>query len=108
VKKMSNSDVFGSPMILTGNRPVSPFGAALYNSSSVTAAAKTGRRTLQVLCNLLGFSSRDQRIRKTVLELSKLDNRTLRDIGLDRTVITRVAQEIAETRDHSVTRRFKR
>jgi len=105
---MSNSDVFGSPMILTGNRPVSPFGAAIYNSSSATAAAKTGRRTLQVLRSLFGFTSRDQRIRKTVLELSKLDNRTLRDIGLDRTAITRVAQEIADKRVHRVTRRSNR
>jgi uncharacterized protein YjiS (DUF1127 family) len=106
--KMSNSDVFGSPMILTGNRPVSPFGAAACNSTSATAAARIGRRTLQVLRDLFGFSSRDQRIRKTVLELSKLDNRTLRDIGLDRTAITRVAQEIADKRDRSVTRRSNR
>lgn len=105
---MSNSDVFGSPMILTGHRPVSPFGAAICNSSSATAAARTGRRTLQVLRRLLGFTSRDRRIRKTVLELSKLDNRTLRDIGMERTAILGVAQDIAERHEDSVTGRFHR
>lgn len=105
---MSNSDVFGSPMILTGHRPVSPFGAAIYNRSSARAAAKTGHRTLQVLRRLFGFTSRDQRIRKTALELSKLDDRTLRDIGVERTAILGVAQEIADRREHSVSRRFRR
>lgn len=105
---MSNSDVFGSPMILTGHRPVSPFGAANYNSSSATVAARAGRRTLQVLRSLFGYASRDQRIRKAMLELSKLDNRTLRDIGLDRTSITGVAQQIAGRRGDSSTRRLHR
>ena len=106
VMTMSNSDVFGAPMILTGNRPASPFGAAFYNSSSATATA--GRSTLQVLCRLFGFTSRDRRIRKTVLELSKLDNRTLRDIGLERTAIVSVAQQIADRRGGDITRRNRR
>jgi uncharacterized protein YjiS (DUF1127 family) len=95
-------------MILTGYRPVSPFGAAICYSSSATAAVRTGRRALQALRRLFRFNSRDQRIRKTVIELSKLDNRTLRDIGVDRTAIMSVAQEIAEGRGRSFTRRFHR
>jgi len=106
VMTMSNSDVFGSPMILTGRRPVSPFGAAISTSSSATAAAQTGRRLLQVLRALFGTSSRDQRIRHTVFELSKLDDRTLRDIGLDRSAIVSAAQGLAERRRSGVTRRF--
>ena len=105
---MSNSDVFGSPMILTGHRPVSPFGASLYNSSSATVAAQTGRRVLRFLRGLFGPSSRDQRIGKTVLELSKLDDRTLRDIGLNRSVIMSAAQELADGRDFRRSRRFLR
>ena len=105
---MSNSDVFGSPMILTGHRPVSPFGAAIYNSSSATVAAQTGRRALRFLRSLFSPSSRDQRIGKTVLELSKLDDRTLRDIGLNRSVIMSAAQELADGRDFRRSRRFLR
>lgn len=105
---MSNSDVFGSPMILTGRRPVSPFGAAISTSSRAAAATKTGRRLLQVLRVLFGTSSRDQRIRHTVLELSKLDDRTLRDIGLDRSAILSVAQEVSGRRRNDATRRFDR
>lgn len=105
---MSNSDVFGAPMILTGHRPVSPFGAAICNSSGATAAARTGRRALQVLRRFFGFTTRDQRIRKTALELSKLDNRTLRDIGVERPAILSVAQEIAERRKSNATGRFDR
>lgn len=105
---MSNSDVFGAPLILTGKSPVSPFGAAIYNSTSATAAATTGRRALQVLRRIFGFTSREQRIRKTVLELSKLDNRTLRDIGLERTAIMGVAQQIADRREGDTTRRIRR
>jgi len=93
VMRMSNSHVFGSPMILTGRNAVSPFGAAIYQNSSATAAAKTGRSLLQTLRRLLTPAGRDRRIRKTVMELSKLDNRTLRDIGLDRTMIVSAAQE---------------
>ncbi len=93
VMRMSNSDVFGSPMILTGRNAVSPFGAAIYHNSSATVAAKTGRNLLQTLRSLLMPAARDRRIRKTVVELAKLDDRTLRDIGLDRTMIVSVAQE---------------
>lgn len=93
VMRMSNSDVFGSPMTLTGRNAVSPFGAAIYQNSSATAAAKTGRSLLQALRGLLTPAGRDRRIRKTVVELSRLDDRTLRDIGLDRSMIVGAAQE---------------
>ena len=78
---MSNSDVFGSPMNLTGRRPVSPFGGASYAIASDRATAKTGRGLLRALRNFFTAGLRDRRIRKTVVELSKLDDRTLRDIG---------------------------
>ena len=108
VKKMSNSQVFGSPMILTGPRPVSPFGAASYANSSAAAAAKAGRGLLQALRDLAAATARDRRVRKTVHELSKLDNRTLRDIGLDRSAIVSVAQDIADGRGPAATRRLRR
>jgi uncharacterized protein YjiS (DUF1127 family) len=47
---------------------------------------------------------RDRRIRKTVVELSKLDDRMLRDIGLDRSAIVSAAQEA----DAGKGRRFRR
>jgi len=104
VMNMSNSQVFGSPMILTGRKPVSPFGAAIYANSRVSAAASTGRGFLQTLRGLLSPLGRDRRIRKTMVELSKLDDRVLRDIGLNRTAIVSAAAE-AEARR---TRRFRR
>ena len=102
VMTMSNSQVFGSPMNLTGRKPVSPFGAANYIHSS--EAATTGRRLQQALRSLLAPMGRDRRIRKTVVELSKLDDRMLRDIGLDRSAIVSAAQEA----DAGKGRRFRR
>ena len=93
VMKMSNSDVFGSPMILTGRKPVSPFGADIYARSSRSAAVMIGRRLLQAIESFLDSMGRDRRIHQTVVELSRLDNRALRDIGLDRSAIISVAQE---------------
>ena len=46
----------------------------------------------------------DRRIRKTVLELSRLDNHMLRDIGLNRAAIISAAHE-AERKRQS-TRRY--
>lgn len=92
---MSSSNVFGSPMILTGKKPVSPFGAASYALSSETPVAKTGRRLLQALQTLFTVNARDRRIHQTVEALSQLDDRTLRDIGLNRTAIVSAAQQVA-------------
>jgi len=91
-RDMSNSDVFGSPMILTGKRPVSPFGAASYALSSEAPAAKSGRRLLQALQALFTVNARDRRIHKTIEALSQLDDRTLRDIGLNRAAIISAAR----------------
>lgn len=93
---MINSNVFGSPMNLTGRKPVSPFGGASYAIASDRATAKTGRGLLRALRNLFTAGLRDRRIRKTVIELSRLDDRTLRDIGLDRTGIIGAARWAAE------------
>src|SRR3546814_680820 len=90
---MSNSQVFGSPMVLTGRKRVSPFGTASYTHSSETAAATAGRHLGESVRNLLAPTGRDRRIRRTVTELSKLDARMLRDIGLDRSAIVRAAQD---------------
>jgi uncharacterized protein YjiS (DUF1127 family) len=93
VTSMTNSDVFGSPMILTGRKAVSPFGAVIYTHSGETAVVRTGRRLGQTLRSLFKPVARNRRIRKTVVELSKLDDRMLRDIGLDRSAINSAAQE---------------
>lgn len=93
VSDMSNSDVFGSPMILTGYRPVSPFGAAPYSTLRETLPIKAGRFLAKLLRHPFGPSDKKRRIRKTVVELSKLDDRTLRDIGLSRTTINGAARE---------------
>ena len=104
VMTMSNTQVFGSPMTLTGRKAVSPFGAANYIHSSEAAAATTGRSLRQAVRSLLAPMGRDRRIRKTVVELSKLDDRMLRDIGLDRSAIVNAAQEADAGKD----RRFRR
>jgi len=104
VMNMSNTNVFGSPMILTGRKPVSPFGADIYANSSTTAVARTGRQWLRTLGVLSASLGRDRRIRNTVIELSRLDNRMLRDIGLDRSAIISVAHE-AEARASGRSRR---
>src|SRR3546814_16715606 len=61
--------------------------------SSDLAAAETGRSLKEVVRGLLAPMGRDRRIRNTVVELSKLDDRMLRDIGLDRSAIVSAAQE---------------
>jgi len=99
---MSNSDVFGSPMNLTGRKPVSPFGGAPYTTLRETMTAKLRRLLTQNLQRLLMPSLRQQRVRKTVTELSKLDDYRLRDIGLDRSTIagTSQARGARQSRSH--------
>jgi uncharacterized protein YjiS (DUF1127 family) len=95
---MSNSEVFGSPIILTGNKPVSPFGATPYTPQRDTVPA----RVLRFLAGLLrrAFVANDEtrRIRKTAVALSRLDDRTLRDIGLNRASIISAACEAEQRR----------
>ncbi len=93
VMNMSNSQVFGSPMILTGRKAVSPFGAATHVNYREPAKAANGPGVAQTIRSLLAPLGRDRRIRNTVVELSKLDDRMLRDIGLDRSAIVSAAQE---------------
>ena len=88
---MSNSDVFGSPMVLTGKKPVSPFGAAPYTTLRQSMTAKARRMLVENLQRFLKPNQRQQRVRKTVTELSKLDDYRLRDLGLDRTAIAGAA-----------------
>src|SRR3546814_12474605 len=89
VMTMSNSQVFGSPMILTGHKPVSPLGAASMIHTGEPAAAETGRRLKEVVRGLLVPRGRDPRIRNPVEGLSELGDRMLRDIGPHRTHILR-------------------
>src|SRR3546814_16218931 len=90
---MSNSQVFGSPMILTGHKPVSPFGAASMIHSGEPAAAETGRSLKEVVRGLLAPMGRDRRIRTTEVDLTTLDDRMLRHIGLDRAPILNATPE---------------
>jgi uncharacterized protein YjiS (DUF1127 family) len=94
---MTNSEVFGSPMILTGRHrhAVSPFGAA---TGTGTAMARAGRWLGRVLQHALQRQENQRRIRKTVVELSRLDNHVLRDIGLDRGAIIGAAHEAEKRR----------
>ena len=93
VTNMSNSQVFGSPMILTGHKAVSPFGAAPSLNASQAAPATTGHGLLRSLRDFLAAAAGDPEVRKTVSELSKLDDRMLRDIGLNRSAIISAANE---------------
>lgn len=95
---MSNSNVFGSPMILTGNRPASPFGAACSAQSDAAAGIPVGGRLMRVLRTLIAGPDRDRRIHKTVTALSRLDDRTLRDIGLSRGDILSAARQATDSR----------
>ena len=104
---MSNSDVFGSPMILTGYRPVSPFGAAFSSTHRESLPARAGRFLAKTLRRVFVPRAKKPRIRKTVIELSRLDDRTLRDIGLNRANIISAAQE-AESRRRRGFRRFNK
>lgn len=88
---MSNSEVFGSPMILTGNRPVSPFGAAPYAPQRDTVPAQILRFLASLLRRAFVPDDKTRRIRKTAVALSRLDDRTLRDIGLNRASIISAA-----------------
>ena len=89
---MSNSDLFGSPMILPGIRPASPFGAAIRPSF----AERVYRGVSEITQRAFGPVIRRMRIRRTVLELSNLDAHMLRDIGLDRSSIISTAHEVEE------------
>src|SRR3546814_19209737 len=89
---MSNSQVFGSPMILTDRKAVSPFGTADYAQCSETAAAERARGLGASVRRLLAPTGRDRRLRRTMAALSTLDDRMLRDLGLDRPTIVSAAQ----------------
>ena len=89
---MRNSDYFGSPMILPGIRPASPFGAAI----RPTFTEKVTRGAAEITERVFGPTLRRMRIRKTVVELSKLDEHALRDIGLNRSSIISTAHEVEE------------
>ncbi|MEO3431278.1 DUF1127 domain-containing protein [Pelagibius sp. CAU 1746] len=97
---MSNSEVFGSPMILTGQRPVSPFGAVPFAPQRNTVPARLFRFLASLLRQALTSDESPRRIRKTAVALSRLDDRTLRDIGLNRASIISAAHE-AELRRSS-------
>src|SRR3546814_14732803 len=79
---MSNSQVFGSPMILTGHKPVRPFGAASMIHSGEPAAAETGRSLKEVVRGLLAPMGRARRFRHTAVELSHLEDRLTPSTGL--------------------------
>ena len=89
---MSNSDFFGSPMILPGIRPASPFGAAIRPS----LPERISRGAKEIAQRVFGPLLRRMRIRRTVLELSKLDAHMLRDIGLNRASVISTAYEVEE------------
>ena len=89
---MSNSDYFGSPMILPGIRPASPFGAAFCPSFR----EKLARSAAEAVERAFGPTLRRMRVRKTVFELSKLDAHMLRDIGLNHSSIVSKAHEVEE------------
>lgn len=89
---MSNSDFFGSPMILPGIRPASPFGAAIRPSFT----ERFLRGVNEITQRAFGPVLRSMRVRRTVKELSNLDAHMLRDIGLDRSAIISTAHEVEE------------
>lgn len=95
---MINSEVFGSRMILTGKKPVSPFGAPFFIRKRASFPVQAGRFVARLLRYAFQGDPQQQRIRKTVVELSRLDDRTLRDIGLNRASIISAAQEAEQRR----------
>lgn len=101
---MTNSDVFGSPMILRGRTPGSPFGAAPSTRSRATAATRAGRWLMRRLKDVFEHSSEERRIRQTVVELSRLEDHMLRDIGLDRSAVIGAAHEAERQRRWSARR----
>ena len=101
---MSNSDVFGSPMILRGRTAASPFGAAPYTRSRATAPIRIGRWLMRQLKDLFARSDEARRIRQTVIELSRLEDHMLRDIGLNRSAIISAAHEAERQRRWSARR----
>lgn len=104
---MSNADVFGSPMILTPGKAVSPFGAASKEALRGNGRARRGRRLIGFLRRVFLRSDEQRRVRKTIVELSKLDNHMLRDIGLNRAAIISAAHE-AERMNRRGKRRQRR
>jgi len=79
-------------MILTGKRPMGPFGAPPYRTYRETFTARAGGFLTNRLLRFLRPSNKQRRNRKTVVELSRLNSHALRDIGLDRSAIISVAQ----------------
>ena len=99
-------------MILTGRNVVSPFGADTNRAVSnrnvrQSAAAKAGLSLAHALRNVFLRPDNERRVRKTVIELSKLDNHMLRDIGLNRAAIISAAHE-AENPSRDRSRRTRR
>jgi uncharacterized protein YjiS (DUF1127 family) len=84
-------------MTLTGKRPISPFGFPAQDVLRESPAARARSLITGWLQRLRQDSGLQRRVRRTVVELSRLDSRTLRDIGLDRSEILRAAQD-AESR----------
>ncbi len=89
---MNNSNLFGSPMILPGVRPASPFGAAPRPS----LRAKLVRSINEIMEQFFGPLMSRARVRRTVFELSQLDDHMLRDLGLNRGSIISTAHEVEE------------
>jgi len=104
---MSNADVFGSPMILTSRKAVSPFGAASNEALRGNGRAPRGQRLIRFLRRVFRRGDEQRRVRKTILELSKLDNHMLRDIGLNRAAIISAAHE-AERKNRRSARHLRR
>lgn len=94
-------------MILSGRRPTSPFGFPAQEMLHESFTARAGRFLANGLQRLRQGPGRQRRVQRTVIELSKLDSRTLRDIGLDRSEILRAAQD-AETRSLGRGRQYRR
>jgi uncharacterized protein YjiS (DUF1127 family) len=60
-------------------------------SGSATSAAG-GSKALQLVSKAMGWFGEQRRVRRTIATLSNLNDATLRDIGIERSDIERVAR----------------